>query len=501
MKKKLLVLSLSVLLALSAALVACSSPTAESTPTPTEQPPTEAEAPVEEEVEAEVPAEAEAEVPMEEEVEAEAPAEKEAEAEVPVEEESEVTMFDGIYENRFTPEGYDEFVGYFHFYENGIVYISLYSGGQYTAAYYEFVDEGVGWDPRIDVDETDPEFDATQATTDQKIIITNFDGSEYAVVGYDSERDMVVNLESYFHKNFTHVLDSGHTEADETGVNVIEYFIPGDEYSLVALKHNGTFQDSVGAIIEGTWTQDGSVYTLTDAETGDTYTVTVNDDGTAEYVALDGTIQTLEAPKVVEVMLSFTGAITATYGAMSGITYLYGDNTASIVVEYAGTTNEIDGDGWTLNDDYSLTLTFDGVDYDIPLNYETAIYDDFGYNTNDGASDVTLVMSQVVPEVTLLYTWVGTANTNVVLEMYDDGTCQLNYTGLGTVAQGTWSVDTSEALPAWTITLDETFEDQPIEVTSDFQTAFFFTFKNADGQLEEELALTFADYQAAQPSE
>lgn len=488
MKKRLFVLLLIVSLAL-AALAACNSTTTEEPAVePTSVPATA------------VPAEELTAEPVEEPT-VEPVEEPTAEpTEEPMEEPAEVTMFDGIYENRFTPEGYDEFVGYFHFYDNGIVYISLYNGGQYTAAYYEVVDGEVSYDPRIDTDQEGEEVDLSLATADQTIIITNFDGSEYATVGYDSEADMVVNLESYFNKNFAHVLDSGHTEADETGVNVIEYFIPGDEYSLVALKHNGTFQDSIGAIIEGTWTQDGNVFTLTDSDSGDSYTVTVNDDGTAEYVSLDGETQTLEAPRVAEVMLTFTGTISATYGTMAGTTYLYDGDTAVIEVDYAGTTSEINGD-WTLNEDYSLTLTFDGVEYAIPLNYETETFGDFEYATNDGAEDVTLVMSQVVPEAALVYTWVGTENENVVLEMYDDGSCLLNYLGQGTVTQGTWSVDTSEALPAWTITLDETFEDALIEVTTDYQTAFFFTFKNAGGQLEAELALTFEDYQAAQPSE
>jgi len=484
MKKKLLVLLLFVSLTLSVGLAGCAK---EATETPTAEP---TEVQVEEEA---APVEDEA-APVKEEA---APVEEEA---APAEEETpaEVTMFDGIYENRFQPEGYDEFVGYFHFYENGIVYVSLYNDGQYMAGFYEIVDEGVGWDPRIDTEEDTDEADLTLATSDKKIIITNFDGSEYAVVGYDSEKDMVVNLESYFNKNFAHVLDSGHTEADETGVNVIEYYVPGDDYSLVALKHNGTFQDSVGMIIEGTWTKDGNVYNLTDEETGDSYTVTVNEDDTAEYVALDGTTQILEAPKTVEVQLAFTGSITATYGAMAGTTYLYMDNTAALMIEYAGTTNEFDGT-WALNEDYSLGLTFDGVEYTVPLDYETTLYNDFEYATSDGVGDVILVMSQVVEEAALVYTWVGMADTNVVLEMYDDGTCALIYTGMGTVTEGTWSVDTSEALPTWTITLDETFEDSPIEVTTDYQTAFFFTFKNAGGELEEELTLTFEDYQAAQP--
>lgn len=412
---------------------------------------------------------------------------------------ADASLTDGIYENRFTPEGYDEFVAYFNFYENGVVYVSLYSGQQYMAGNYEIVDEPFGYDARVDVEE-EFEFDPAQSMADQTIIITNFDGSEYARVGYDSTADLVVNLGSYFNKNFVHVLDSGHTSADETGVNVIEYFVPGDQYSLVALKHNGTFQDSVNTIIDGTWTRADNVFTLTDEDSGDSYTITVNDDGTAEYVSIDGETQMLEA-QTVDVQLTFTGSITAAFGVMNGTTSLYTDESAVLAIEYAGTTNEFTGD-WTLNDDFSLTVTLDGVDYDIPLNTETQTFGDFEFPTSDGQDDVMLVMAQVVEQAAVVYTWVGTANENVVLEMYADGTAQLNYVGLGTVTQGTWSADTSAGpLPEWTIELDETFEDEPIEVTTDFATAFFFTYKNGDGQLEEELSLSFEAYQAGQTAQ
>jgi len=475
MKKKLFVLMLVLMLTLSVALAGCGT-------NETEEPAAGEQNDVQ--VEENVPSAENA------------PSEEEDTADEAETAPAEVTMFDGIYETRFTPEGYEEFVGYFHFYENGVVYVSLYNDQQYMAGYFEIVDEGVGWDPRLGV-EDEVEFDPTQATTDKKIIITNFDGSEYAVVGYDSETDMVVNLESYYNKNFTHVLDSGHTDADETGVNVIEYYIEGDDYSMVALKHNGTFQDSVGAIIEGTWTKDGDVFTLTDGITGDSYTVSVNEDGTATYEALDGTTQILIPLSTAVVMISFAGTLEATYGEMAGTTSLFDDNTATIEISYAGTDNEFQG-SWVLNEDYSLTLNFDGVEYQIPLDYETTLYGDFEYATSDGAGDVTLVMSQVIEEAPVVYTWVGTVNTDVILEMYSDGTCALIYVGQGTVTEGTWSVDTTEALPAWTIELDETFEDAPIEVTSDYATAFFFTFKNVGGQLEEELSLSFEDYQAVE---
>jgi hypothetical protein len=412
-----------------------------------------------------------------------------------------VKMTDGIYEQRFTPPGYSEYVAYFHFYPNGIFYLSLYNGGQYMAGYYEVIDTPVEWFPNIqDAVPTAVAGAATPtpvtAMTDKKIILTKLDGSEYGVVGYDSTLDEVVNLTTYYNFNFTHVLDSGHTDADETGVNVLEYYLNGDQYSLLALKHNGTFQDSINEIIEGTWAKDGNVYTLTDSSNSKTYTVTVNDDGTATYVAEDGTTTyTLEPPKTAEVQLTFAGTLPAAYGDMVGTTYLYKDNTARLDIAYANTTKSIDGT-WSLGADYSITLILGDKTYTLPVDGATHLFGDISYVANDGTTEVTLVMKEVVAEKTLKFTWVGTTNPAVVLEMYSDGTCLLNYTGMGTVTQGTWTVDTSGQLPAWTITLEKTFDNAPIEVTSDYTTGFFFDFKNDSGQLADKLFLSFADYQA-----
>ncbi len=48
---------------------------------------------------------------------------------------AEPTITDGIFECRFTPEGYGEFVNYIHFYPSGIFYLSTYNGRQYQAGY------------------------------------------------------------------------------------------------------------------------------------------------------------------------------------------------------------------------------------------------------------------------------------------------------------------------------------------------------------------------------
>ncbi len=101
-------------------------------------------------------------------------------------------------------------------------------------------------------------------------------------------------------------------------------------------------------------------------------------------------------------------------------------------------------------------------------------------------------------EATVVYQFVGDPNTKVVLDCYADGSCDLIYTGMGTVTSGTWSIDdTSDSLPVWTIELDETFENQGVTVETDNSTKFYFNFKNESGQLDLPLVLSFDDYEAA----
>ena len=202
----------------------------------------------------------------------------------------EVTITDGIYYRKFTAEGRGDYEGVLHFYENGIFYLGLYSNKMTVAGYYEIVDQEMEYI----VDDTDPE---EKGTATQVIKLTNLDGSEYAVLPYAN--DTVYDIPTYYNMDFAHVIDSDHTEADEVGVTVAEYMLGDDVYSIISIKHNGTFQDAVVSMVEGSWTKEGNVYTLTNVDSGVNYSLTLSEDGsTAEYVGEDGTKQTLN--KVVQ---------------------------------------------------------------------------------------------------------------------------------------------------------------------------------------------------------
>ena len=405
-------------------------------------------------------------------------------------------MTQGIYENRFTAEGRGEYVAYIHFYENGVYYISLYNGGQYGAGYYTLEDGTVDFFPGIKDGDT-----TTMTQADKVLKLTNLDGSEYATLGYDTASDRVVNLASYYNFNFDHIADSAHTDADENGINVIEYVLPEDDFCMVALKHNGTFEDSIDEIIEGTWTRDGESFVLTDEESGESYTVTVQKDGTALYVGLNGEEITLisTAAPAKNVVLAFDGQLAAAYGDMSGHVDCYDDGTLALTIGYAGVNREIEG-SWALAEDYSkITFSFDGTEVEAPFDYASQTFS-FEYPCSDGTQDVLLPFAQAANAApSVVYTFVGENVSEITCTLLSDGTCSLDFAGLGTVTTGTWSIDTASGpLPAFTIELEDTADNAGVTVETDYATKFFFSYTNSSGTLTETLALSFADYQAAQ---
>ena len=399
----------------------------------------------------------------------------------------EPTLTDGIFESRFTPPGHSEFVSFFNFYENGIFYLSMYNGGQFMAGYYEVVEMELEYMP-------DPADGEKKETATTAIVLTKLDGTPYATMAYVG--DTIYNLPTLWNHNFVHIPDSDHSPEDENGIAIIEFMLGDDDFSMVRLMHNGSFQDMIGAMIEGTWSVNENVYTLTDAESGDDYTITLNPDGnTATYKALDGSTQTLNLVKESPVVVSFWGVNKeAAYGPMDITIDCREDGTASLLSKYAGTENEQEGTWVMAADRMSITLTIGDAEYVAPLDVESRTFS-FEFTTSDGTKDIVVLLSTAAKTV---YTWVGEGNDKVIMECYADGTAAVIYVGMGTITTGTWVLDTDAGpMPKWTITLAETFAgaNAEMEVGSDYATKFFFTFKNAGGQLEEVLALPFSALQ------
>ncbi len=394
----------------------------------------------------------------------------------------------GIFEYIMQPEGRGDYVNYIHFYPSGVYYVSLYNGSQFTAGFYTITDEPMEYVDKEEVTHTAP----------QSIVMTAVDGTPYTTVAYDAELGLVGEFAPLYNNEFMQVKDSAHTSEDENGVAIIEYMLEDDEYSMLRIMHNGSFQDTVDALLEGTWSKDGDVYTLTDEDSGGSYTLTISEDGkTATYMNLDGDECMLYLVETVqEAVLVYKGRTDGAYGELAAAVECFEDNSLSMTLSYVGRETVYPG-MWGLADNkMSMTLVIDNVTYEAQLNLADQSFA-FEYTCSDGTKDVTFALS-TAEEVTLSYVFTGEQNGKVILEMYSDGTCALVYEGMGTVTGGTWAIDTTSQLPAWTIALDAVYEGTETKVETDYQTKFFFTFKNAGGTLEETLALTFADWQAAQ---
>lgn len=384
----------------------------------------------------------------------------------------------GYFEYIMRPEGREEYLNYIHFYENGVYYFSAYNDGQYSAGYYELLDEPIEYP--VDKDAPDGE----KATAEQTIVFTDLNGTELARCGYAN--DSIYFVSFFYDNTFEHNPTADNNPDNETGVTVEEFMLEGDEYSTVLLKHNGTYLDSLVTIVEGTWAKNGDVYTLISDE-GDEYTLTVNGD-TAEYATPEGETMQLVRVVAATALMQFTGSTEeAAYGEMIVNIYAYEDGTAELVVSYGGQDNATKGT-WVQQENYNLLFDFDGITQEAVLDTETRTYS-MEYLGNDGVGDVTVLLEQVEVgggERTVEMTFIGEENENIQLEMYSDGTCEMVYVGMGTMETGTWSMDDSSAMPVISITLDTTGE---IEVETDYATKFFFTYET--DQINETLAMPF----------
>ena len=300
----------------------------------------------------------------------------------------EAGLTDGVFTYVIMNEG-QEVRNLIHFYENGVFYYEKYGGASIVAGYYE-------------VDETPCEIDTVggvagevnEATVscDAKITFYDMDGvTVIAEAGYLPGQIIGFTLQD--NRDFVQDLNSGHTPEDEVGVPMAEFYVEDDEYSMVSIMHNGTFQDTTGAFISGTWTKDGSTYNLTNDTDGTTYTVTDNGDGTATYVGADGTEMTLYGMAEAEIILTLSGSTEGAYGPLEITMNGYDDGTMKMVMSYSGFDSESTGT-WEMAADYSkLTIVLDGVEYEAPMDFETQRFG-MEFPSNDGVEDVVVVLEQ-----------------------------------------------------------------------------------------------------------
>lgn len=140
------------------------------------------------------------------------------------------------------------------------------------------------------------------------------------------------------------------------------------------------------------------------------------------------------------------------------------------------------GRSWEMAADYShIKLELNGQSYEAPMQADQSFAFEF-------AVAGTPVSMSSADAASLQFSFVGAANTNLHLDLFTDGSCALVYEGMGTVTEGSWTMDTSSALPKFTISLADGGD---MTVESNNATKFFFDYANVSGSLTETLELTF----------
>ena len=269
----------------------------------------------------------------------------------------------GVFEYLMKPEGHDPMYNFLRFYENGVFYASIYGGSQHVAGVYEVIDEACEYE----------ESGGTKKQAPKAIAMTNVDGSDYVTVAYDDENGVIGDFEPFFMAEFVHNLNPDAEITEETGVTMAEYVLGENEYSVVAIKHNGTYQDTIGLLLEGNWLLEGDTYTLTDEESGDSYTLTLQNEGdNAEYVGPDGSKETLNLLQNAEVMTSFIGEVsTETYGVLDAVIDCLDNGDTTLKVTIGGGVQDLPGGSWELSESKtSITLSVNENEYTADMNME-----------------------------------------------------------------------------------------------------------------------------------
>ena len=208
------------------------------------------------------------------------------------EEKKENAMTEGIYELQGDPE--ISLQCFIRFNEDGTYYGSFFDKGVVEAGTYEVLDEELEYysGPGEDGDYEAVDDNET-ATAEQVIVLTPYGGGAEQKCAYVDDQLVDITLGGMStHKTLTHNTEYAYDPAaDETPIAVYTYYANEEEGASLTLYHDKTFVDYTGETgVEGTWEDNGdAAYTLTD-EDSNAYTLTVKDDGTAEYVKGEETL-------------------------------------------------------------------------------------------------------------------------------------------------------------------------------------------------------------------
>ena len=318
--------------------------------------------------------------------------------------------------NTYYSYGYDVgfYVDYFfHFYDNipgigNLFYAGWVQNQASVNGTYEVIAEEreyACWPDRPTQEAAKEGDPVPTGTAPYTIVFYDFDGKEIDRCAFDGEHlynDMAnLSFQGCGNNVFTLDTDVENSKCDYANEKVLEVMYLSDEEELctLSLKLDGTYEDVVITVVDGTYAmnEDQSVITLTPNSEADFGAVlTRNEDGTYTYVSDDESLDeaersvVLKVKKAAEVQYVLKGEIPVPgmEGTMADmICNLYDDGTVKLYASFMGNsmpvdegTYEVDMTTYSFNIHFNTAgdLTTEGFGADMVLNYKADDVAPFG---------------------------------------------------------------------------------------------------------------------------
>ncbi len=316
----------------------------------------------------------------------------------------------------YAVEGLGDMVQFFHFYEDnlgiGAVFYAGYAWNQITfSGTYTVAEAPIDYTVNLDRDGNQE-----SGTAPYTITFYDWDGNEIDKAGYDGA--YVYNITT--NVNCDPMTGGGQyrqSRADaamleqyadtfegEVGIAYQSFINPDDASCTVTLNTNGTYEDMMIFAVEGTWAQTGEgEYTLTpESESDNGAVITLQADGTYNYVSADGTEMVLTTETGPEEGFSFAGKVTVPGTEMEAdlILTTYTDGTCVLNASMAGMSIEVDKGTYTVGEDgFTYTFTLEKAGEVVSeLGGDTGVQVHYVQTGSEQLGDIDSMLGVVLPE-------------------------------------------------------------------------------------------------------
>lgn len=302
------------------------------------------------------------------------------------------SIADSYFTYGYTIEEYGDYVCYFHFYEENpelgaVFYAGMGNNQTVYAGTYEVIEEDISYHCYADRDafaaaKNGKKQEMEKGTAPYTVIFYDFDKNELGRCGYDGKilyNDMKGIAAEGSGPVMYHRDEKGEASEysgaymAERGVPYLDFVLPQDDTCTVRLYHNLTYRDTMGALIEGSWSKEGEdTYVLKAGEKTDGAKLSVFDTDEessggkrrARYREQSGEtweLVSVEQPVLVGLYVSDTFDISAFHVEGRAKIKLMSDQSACLIL----TMTEWDMDqemavGTYSGDPENMTVVFEG---------------------------------------------------------------------------------------------------------------------------------------------